>query len=105
MQSDVIAHSIPDAVRVSGATRTSIYEAMRDGRLPFRKLGRRTLIMRCDLEAWVKACPSGQGRSAPPDGTSAIKTANTNSPTGETGRRVRGRGPISLALEPEGTGN
>ncbi len=60
MQSDVIAYPVPDAVRVSGATRTSIYEAMRGGKLPFRKLGRRTLIMRCDLEAWLKTFPTGR---------------------------------------------
>jgi len=60
MQHDVLAYHIADAVRVSGATRTSVYEAMRQGELPFRKLGRRTLIMHADLVAWLESLPKGK---------------------------------------------
>jgi len=53
-----LAYHISDAIRVSGATRTAIYEAMRSGRLPYRKLGRRTLIMHSDLQAWLDGLPA-----------------------------------------------
>ena len=62
MQTDVIALTIADAVRVAGTSRTVLYEEMRAGRLPFRKLGRRTLIMRADLEAWLSEMPTLCGR-------------------------------------------
>lgn len=60
MQHDVLAYHITDAVRVSGATRTAVYEAMRQGELPYRKLGRRTLIMHTDLVNWLESLPRGQ---------------------------------------------
>lgn len=58
MHSEVIAYQIADAIRVSGCTRSRLYEAMRDGELPYRKMGRRTLIMRTDLEAWLERASS-----------------------------------------------
>ena len=36
--------TIPDAVRLSGCSRSSLYEAMRRGELAAKKAGRRTLI-------------------------------------------------------------
>lgn len=64
MQTDVIAYTIADAVRISGSSRTVLYEENQEGRLPFRKLGRRTLIMRCDLEAWLAKTPVLNGRQS-----------------------------------------
>lgn len=58
MVSEVIAYPVPDAARVSGSSRSILYEAMRSGELPYRKLGRRTLIMRVDLEAWLERAAS-----------------------------------------------
>lgn len=51
------ALSIPDAVKVSGLSRTAIYQAFRDG-LPARKAGKRTLILAKDLEAYLANLPA-----------------------------------------------
>ena len=48
-----IAVTIPEAVRLSGTSRTSIYEALKRGDLSARKAGRRTLISFADLEAYL----------------------------------------------------
>lgn len=53
MGSDVIAYSVCDAVRASGCSRSRLYIAMRDGELRYVKVGRRTLILRDDLVAWL----------------------------------------------------
>ena len=53
-----IAVSIPDAVKVSGMSRTSIYEALKRGDLSARKAGRRTLISFADLEAYLASLPT-----------------------------------------------
>ena len=49
--------SIADAVRVSGVGRSSIYEDIKSGALKARKKGRRTLILRADLQAWLDSFP------------------------------------------------
>lgn len=50
---------------------TKIYEEMGAGRLPFRKLGRRTLIRQIDADAWLAALPNtgltGFGRKPEPE--------------------------------------
>lgn len=51
------AYTIPEAVFVSGIGRTSIYEANASGKLPFRKLGKRTLILADDLERFLAELP------------------------------------------------
>lgn len=55
-----IAISIPEAVRASGMSRTSIYEALKRGDISARKAGRRTLISFADLQAYLAALPSYQ---------------------------------------------
>ncbi|WP_230281665.1 helix-turn-helix domain-containing protein [Croceicoccus sp. Ery15] len=55
-----IAITIPDAVKVSGMSRTSIYEALKRGDLTARKAGRRTLIGFQDLEAYLASLPTYQ---------------------------------------------
>ena len=52
-----IAITIPDAVRVSGMSRTSTYEALKRGDLTARKAGRRTLIQFADLQAYLASLP------------------------------------------------
>lgn len=51
------ALTIPDAVKVSGLSRTAIYQAFREG-LPARKAGKRTLILAKDLEAYLTDLPT-----------------------------------------------
>lgn len=55
-----IAVTIPDAVNVSGMSRTSIYEALKRGDLTARKAGRRTLIPFADLQNYLAGLPAYQ---------------------------------------------
>lgn len=52
-----IAITIPDAVKASGMSRSSIYEALKRGDLSARKAGRRTLISFADLQAYLASLP------------------------------------------------
>ncbi|MEP2735354.1 MAG: helix-turn-helix domain-containing protein [Erythrobacter sp.] len=57
-----IAVTIPNAVRLSGCSRSALYEALKRGDLSARKAGRRTLIPFADLEAYLASLPSyGEG--------------------------------------------
>lgn len=49
--------SISEACRISGIGRTKVYEAISDGRLTARKFGKRTLILRADLRAFLDNLP------------------------------------------------
>jgi hypothetical protein len=55
---DRIAVSIADVVRATGLGRTSIYTAIKSRKLPVRKFGRRTLVLRGDLEAFIASLPT-----------------------------------------------
>ena len=51
------AYSIPEVLTKIGVGRDKLYELIRSGQLPARKVGRRTLIIASDLEAFLKALP------------------------------------------------
>jgi excisionase family DNA binding protein len=53
-----IAVTIPEAVKATGMSRTSIYEALKRGDLTARKAGRRTLIAFADLQAYLASLPA-----------------------------------------------
>ena len=55
-----IAVTIPDAVKASGMSRSSLYEALKRGDLSARKAGRRTLISFADLQAYIANLPAYQ---------------------------------------------
>lgn len=55
-----IAVTIPEAVKVTGLSRSRLYEALRSGDLSARKAGRRTLIPFADLEAYLASLPTYQ---------------------------------------------
>lgn len=55
-----ITVSVPDAVRLTGWSRSAIYEALRRQDLKAKKAGRRTLILYSDLEAFVSNLPTYQ---------------------------------------------
>ena len=59
-----IALTIPDAVKASGASRTAIYEALRQGKLIALKHGKRTLIPADALKAWLSSMPAYQPSQA-----------------------------------------
>jgi len=49
--------SVPEACIVAGLGRTTIYEAISEGRLKARKCGKRTLVLRADLCDFLAALP------------------------------------------------
>jgi excisionase family DNA binding protein len=52
-----LAHSISEVVKLTGVSRSVLYEQIGEGRLRIRKLGRRTLIFDADLKAWLENLP------------------------------------------------
>lgn len=46
------------AARYVGIGKTMLFEEIKAGRIPSRKIGRRTLILRSDLDAWLTAIPA-----------------------------------------------
>lgn len=52
-----VAYDVFGAATASGFGRNVIYDAMNSGALVARKYGRRTVIMREDLIAWLKSLP------------------------------------------------
>ncbi len=55
-----IAVTIPEAVKLSGISRSAIYLALKKQQLVARKAGRRTLIPFAELEAYVASLPNFQ---------------------------------------------
>lgn len=55
-----IAVTIPDAVKLSGMSRTALYEALKRQDITARKAGRRTLISFADLQAYLASLPAYQ---------------------------------------------
>jgi excisionase family DNA binding protein len=49
--------SVEEASEVAGIGRSMLYEAMKQGLLPRRKFGRRTIILRDDLVQFLSALP------------------------------------------------
>jgi excisionase family DNA binding protein len=53
-----ITVTIPNAVKVSGLSRTAIYDALKRGELTAVKAGRRTLVRYADLLAFMDRLPA-----------------------------------------------
>jgi excisionase family DNA binding protein len=51
------AFSISEACSVAGIGRTTIYQAISDGKLKARKCGKRTLVLRDDLRDFLTSLP------------------------------------------------
>lgn len=49
--------SIAQTARFLGIGRSTLYNLIKAGRLPVRKLGKRTLILRDDLDQFVASLP------------------------------------------------
>jgi excisionase family DNA binding protein len=54
---DKLAFSLIEVARKTGFSRSSLYEAVADGRLPARKFGRRTAVLKHDLDAFLSSLP------------------------------------------------
>lgn len=52
-----LAYRIEDAAAAIGISRSTMYEYVKDGRIPSRKIGTATVIRRSDLEAFLDAAP------------------------------------------------
>jgi excisionase family DNA binding protein len=67
--SEVLAHTIADATKISGIGRTTLYEAIGAGKIEARKAGNRTLIPAESLRAFLNNLPvadirTGQNKAA-----------------------------------------
>lgn len=51
------AYTVAETIAATGIGRDNVYRAINDGRLRARKLGRRTLILASDLEAFLQELP------------------------------------------------
>lgn len=56
--SEVLAVGPEEAARLMGIGRTMVFNLIHDGRLRARKIGRRTLILRGDIEKFLEELPS-----------------------------------------------
>jgi excisionase family DNA binding protein len=52
------AYTVPEVIRVTGTSRTTLYAEIAAQRLKARKLGRRTLILADDLRQWLETLPA-----------------------------------------------
>jgi excisionase family DNA binding protein len=52
-----LAFSVGEAAAAAGVGRTLLFDEIRNRRLAARKVGRRTVILREDLEAWLRSRP------------------------------------------------
>jgi excisionase family DNA binding protein len=55
MTPEPMAVSVVEAARLLGISRTRVYEELVAGRLKSFKVGRRTLLSRRELDAWIDA--------------------------------------------------
>lgn len=51
--SPAYSFSLEQIVDLTGLGRTSVYQAIRDRKLTARKVGRRTIVLKADLEAFL----------------------------------------------------
>ena len=59
-----LAYTMPEAVQVSGRSRTSIYGSIKAEKLIARKDGSRTVILASDLRSWLENLPRLNTRTA-----------------------------------------
>ena len=51
------AYSIAEVMLQSGLGRDTIYKAINSGRLPARKVGRRTIVLATDMQRFLESLP------------------------------------------------
>ena len=61
LRRDVISVKVPEAVRLTGLSRSRLYELMRSGDIQFAKVGSSTLILVESLRAFIFARRSPMG--------------------------------------------
>ena len=55
-----LAYTIDESCAAARVGRTTLYEEIAAGRLIARKVGRRTVILRSDLESWLAQLPQAK---------------------------------------------
>ena len=68
---EVIAHTIADAVKISGIGRTTLYELIAAKKIDARKAGNRTLIPAESLRAFIAALPAADIRTVRKHGSTS----------------------------------
>jgi excisionase family DNA binding protein len=58
MSDGPVGRGIAETCAVLGIGRTSLYELIRAGKLPARKIGRRTIILSADLRRYAESLPT-----------------------------------------------
>lgn len=61
---DRLAYSPDEAAKAIGQGRTKLFQAIKDGKLRAVKNGRRTLILRADLEGYLASLPAREPLAA-----------------------------------------
>ena len=62
-QAERLAFSLTDAASAIGVAKSTLHELIATGKLPVRKLGRRSLVLRGDLEDYLQGLPVRGERS------------------------------------------
>lgn len=52
-----VAMTVAEAVEYSSIGKTVLFGLLKDHKIPRRKLGRKTLILRTDLDAYINSLP------------------------------------------------
>jgi hypothetical protein len=60
-----LAYTVPGAVKATGLARTRLYELASEGRITFRRAGRRTVILADDLRTLLASLPPAPIRIKP----------------------------------------
>jgi len=53
-----VSLTIDDATQYCGIGRTKLYELIREGKFSARKMGKKTLVLTDELDAYVRSLPS-----------------------------------------------
>jgi excisionase family DNA binding protein len=86
-----LAYSIPEVCSLAGAGRTSVYEAINDGKLIAHKRGSRTIIFSGDLQRWLDSLPQVEAKHAKPVGSVSDVPSTHDAHRDATGHRPRSR--------------
>lgn len=60
---DQLAYRVKDAARLMGVGRSKVFELIREGHLPARKVGGATVVLRADIVAFLNGAPRTPSRA------------------------------------------
>ena len=66
------AFSIAELTALVGIGRTALYAEIKAGRLVTRKVGRRTVLLEGDIDAWLRSLPKAAGPFPTPHVDNAV---------------------------------